>query len=82
MPDDDYEEVRVGYECYDIPQTPACTCEHCSKIDAKKDKAKQIETLLGIMEYDFNTKFHPDVRNAFWYIHKIIKVLRLMNGIE
>ena len=71
MPDDDYEVVT----------TVPCGCEHCSKINDKMEKAKQIEGLLDIMGYDFNTKFHPDVRNAFWYIHKIIKVLRLMNGI-
>ncbi len=81
MPDDDYEEVRVGYECYDTPQTPACGCEHCSKINSEKDKAKQIKELLDVLDYGFNAKFHPDVRNAFWYIHKIIKILRLMNGL-
>jgi hypothetical protein len=70
MPDDDYEKVTVG-----------CGCAQCSPINTKMEKDKQINALLSIMEYDFNTKFHPDVRNAFWYIHKIIKVLRLMNGI-
>jgi len=73
MPDDDYEMVRVGYECYDLPQTPACTCEHCSKINAKKDKARQIETLLAEAEKTTSGD-HATVY--------LVKVLRLMNGIE
>lgn len=72
MPDDDYEAVRVGYECYDIPQPPACGCEHCSKINAKMDKARQIEKLLK--EAERATAEHAKVY--------LVKVLRLMNGIE
>jgi hypothetical protein len=77
MPDYDYEEVRVGYECYDLPQTPECGCEHCSKINAEKDKAKQIETLLGMIS--FGTQVDHDWRKVMM---DVLKVLKIMNGIE
>ncbi len=51
------------------------------EVIAKREKAKQIEELIGAVERDINVRFHPDLRNAFWYIHKIIKILRIMNGL-
>ena len=77
MPDDDYEVVRVGYECYDIPQPPACGCEHCSKINDKMDKVKQIERLL--VEAETNTSI---VQHHQLAMRNVLQILRIMNGIE
>lgn len=77
MPDDDYEVVKVGYECYDIPQPPACGCEHCSKINAKMDKARQIEGLLKEAEINTST-----VQRRQLAMRNVLQILRIMNGIE
>ncbi len=80
MPDDDYEEVRVGYECYDIPQTPACECEHCYKVNAKMENTKQINALLDFIDGHI-TMVRGDNFEVYAAVKNITKVLRLMNGI-
>jgi hypothetical protein len=65
--DDDYEVVT----------TMPCGCEHCSKINAAKDKAKQIEELLAEAEINTST-----VQRRQLAMRNVLQILRIMNGIE
>jgi hypothetical protein len=77
MPDDDIPWPHRRYQI--CPQTPACTCEHCSRINAKMEKDKQIKELL----YKIDKQVGSRNANVTWNVLPlIIKILKIMNGVE
>ena len=80
LSDYDYEDGQYRDRKSKTPDSEVrCGCSKCNGRHKRMEKKKKINELLDAMEYGFNTKYHPDMRNAFWYIHKIIKILRIMN---